>query len=224
MKKCMNCGYTANDIADFCSNCGANLNSQQAHQPQQVYPEQQAYPEQQVCQPQQSVNPVFIESDENVVATLGNGVLQNVLSGGGLSTINATLTDKRLYVSGKCLESIGLGWVYAKISRIIEVEDITGTGFVYVSKPSLLVIGIIFILSALITMSFDDLMPLAIILFIIAAILITAFFVTKKNVFQIEYAGGRIGFDVKWIKADVAANFQKKIHIVKKDRKKAEQN
>lgn len=117
---------------------------------------------------------------------------------------------------------MGLGWVYAKISRIIEVEDITGTGFVYVSKPSLLVTSILFIIGALVTMTMRDLLALTIILFVIAAILITAFFVTKKNVFQIEYAGGRIGFDVKWIKADVAANFQKKIHIVKKDRKKAE--
>lgn len=218
MKNCQKCGYTSNDNADFCTNCGASFSSQQAYQPQQGYPEQQVYQP----QPQQAASSVFIESGENVVATLGNGVLQNVLSGGGLSTINATLTDKRLYVSGKCLESIGLGWVYAKISRIIEVEDITGTGFVYVSKPSLLVTSILFIIGALVTMTMRNLLALTIILFVIAAILITAFFVTKKNVFQIEYAGGRIGFDVKWIKADLAANFQKKIHIVKRDRKKAE--
>ena len=227
MAVCPECGIELKEGATFCGKCGATINSEKVEAPIQPQMNQVA-----------AENPVFVESDEKTVSSIGNGVLKNLVTGGGLSSLNATLTDKRIYVSGKCLEHSGIGWRYSKVSRIIEVDEVSGTGFVYITKPFLMFMTILMflggIISTLVCLSVQQnadpmyvqntygnyIIPVA--FFIVAIIFFIAHFLTKKNIFQIEYAGGKIGFDVKWIRADVATDFQKQIHLVKKLKKEAD--
>lgn len=188
---CSECGIELKEGASFCGKCGAtiyNENVDSSNQPQM----NQTVP----------INPVFVEGDETAVASLGNGVLKNMVTGGGLSSLNATLTDRRLYVCGKCLDHTGLGWRYSKISRIIDVDDVTGTGFLYITKPVLMIFSILFaiggIISAIITASLaqdSSFMSgpssseasvatfFSVAFFIVAIVLFIMYFLTKKNIF-----------------------------------------
>ncbi len=225
MAFCPECNAELKEGASFCGKCGTTINNENVGTSNQPKMNHTA-----------PANPVFVEGDETTVASLGNGVLKNMVTGGGLSSLNATLTEKRLYVSGKCLDHTGLGWRYSKISRIIDIEDVTGTGFVYITKPILIFLAFILtfigVIGLIATSSGGSMMGIpsyssaaTIIPFlciIIGIIFFIIHFLTKKNIFQIEYAGGRIGFDVKWIRADVATDFQKQIHYVKKLKKEAD--
>lgn len=170
----------------------------------------------------------FVENDETAIATLGSGYLQNIVSG-NVSSIKAVLTQKRVYLCGKCLEKNGKIWSRRKISRIIEVEDITGTGFEYANNIIWLILGI-FIAAASVLLGI--ILGLAvyeeyfiILLFALASI---PFFIInvlqRRTLFQIEYAGGKIGFDVKWLNPQESMYFQRQIHLIKAKRKMITKN
>lgn len=203
MKKCPKCGENFNNDVDFCINCGIKL--QYANENQNIANNE-------------APEWIGIDMDERIIAKLGNGYFKNIITTGDVSKVNAILTKKRLYLSGKSYEiSKGILTSY-KVSKVINIEDITGTGFIYVSNIRLILFSILFFIAALITI--NSLSGLAIIFLLIALALFTAFFITQKSIFKIEYAGGSIGFDVKWLDVNESVIFQKKIYQVKDKRKK----
>lgn len=50
---------------------------------------------------------------------------------------------------------------------------------------------------------------------LVGAILLILYFFNRKTIFKIDYAGGSIGFDTRWIGPDEATNFQKNLRIYK---------
>ena len=167
---------------------------------------------------------MFVENDEYTISTLGSGVFQNVFSGAGAASVNGVLTQKRLYLSGKSLEKAGKSWHGVKISKIIEVEDITGTGFAYIGNVTAKVFAWIFVIvaaaSAMLCIVDKSMLTYMLIAIALAIISVVAYIRSRLTIFMVEYAGGAIGFDVKWLNSANTADFQRQIHLIKGKRRK----
>lgn len=168
----------------------------------------------------------FVDSDEYVVKTLGNGYLQNIVTTGNAASTTAVLTQKRLYFSGVCFEKSGRTWKKVKASKIIDLEDITGTGFTHEANMILLIFSVIFAvvaIAAIINISFGDDSGISSSIAVISFVLGLGFFIAREikkvTLFNVEYAGGKIGFDVKWLNVNVVSDFQKQIHRMKANKK-----
>lgn len=235
---CPECKSPCSENDEFCGECGCPLKENEADNSyvsvKEMYGDDRnaAVTSKSYANAQESVNSkvdkraknLFVDNDETSIATLGSGYLQNIVTKGGLSSIKAVLTQKRVYLSGKCFERTGKVWSKRKISRIIEVDDITGTGFEYVANIALIAIAIfILIASVIATIIGIAVMEEEGLLFLLCAALSIPFFIIytikRKTIFQIEYAGGKIGFDVKWLSANDSVYFQRQIHLIKERRK-----
>ncbi len=164
---------------------------------------------------------LLVDSDEEIVSTLGNGYITNMLIDNSVSRSKAMLTDKRIYFSGKCLVKYGRRWNVINESRIIDVQDVTGTGFVCTKNIKDVILAIFFLIAAIVFACIPyDLgegifVAPAIASFLLSIGFAVHFFLTRRTVFEIEYAGGRIGFDVKWLNTSQSIDFQKQVHAVK---------
>ena len=157
-----------------------------------------------------------VDKSEKVIATLGSGYISNIISNGSISSTSAVLTDKRVYCSGNMLIKDGKIWRKMKMSKIVEAVDITGTGFTYSSQVEWLAAIIIDIFLEIMILVLDMSTGFTNFLFIALAIVFgILFIVNKKTIFQIEYAGGIIGFTVNWFNPREMVNFQKQIHLIK---------
>ena len=162
----------------------------------------------------------FVDSDEYVVKTLGNGYLQNIVTTGSAANTTAILTQKRLYFSGTCYENKGLAFKKVKASKIIDLEDITGTGFLHKSHIVFLILAILCLMLAIgFASDFDDWGGLMILLLIAMVIFFLIWIFKRISLFTVEYACGKIGFDVKWLNINVISDFQKQIHRMKANKK-----
>lgn len=210
MKICSKCGKKYNNDLDYCITCGSKL--------QQVSQEEEKFIKENNLSENNSW--IGIDLDEKIIAKLGNGYFKNLITDGDISKVNAILTQKRLYLCGKSYDiSVSSGTLRSfKVSKVINIEDVTGTGFVYISNIMFILFAILFFIAALITMmSYGN---LALIFIFISIALLIAFGINQKSIFRIEYSGGSIGFDVKWLNAQESVIFQKKIYQVKDQRKK----
>lgn len=62
-------------------------------------------------------------------------------------------------------------------------------------------------------------------LLIVGIVCLCLYFIRKRTVFRIDYAGGNIGFDLRWITMEESENFQKVLRMCKDlDEQKAKQN
>lgn len=156
---------------------------------------------------------VFVEKSEVTVATIGNGLVLNVISGEGLKKEQAVLSDKRLYYNHR------KGIVDTTATReCVNVADITGTKITDNKQISLLIFaGLLFVIGLIISATssgfgggvwFGYLAGIAIVLVIV-------FFVTWNKYLDIEYPGGRIRLKVKKYGMKNIIAFQKSIYRVK---------
>ena len=222
MKVCPKCWRYNDDTSEKCIGCGESLvNIETINSVQYQNQTENSKVENKVNSVQNEPREwIGIDMDEIIVAKLGNGYFQNLITTGDVSKVNAILTQKRLYLSGKSYDiSVSKGILTSfRISKVINIEDVTGTGFVYINNIKFIFFAILFFLAALITMmSYTN---LALIFILISIALVIAFYINKKSIFKIEYAGGSVGFDVKWLNVNESIIFQKKIYQVKDQRKK----
>jgi len=89
-------------------------------------------------------NKIFASPAEKFVCTLGNSFAENFLASGSLKNGFAVLSDKRVYFKGICYISEGKKFIKRHEERIVDVKDVTGTGFIHTKSILLLVIAIIF--------------------------------------------------------------------------------
>ena len=172
----------------------------------------------------------FFSSDERQITTIGTGYMANFLSGGGAQRAGATLTNKRVYFSGK-VYSLRRGEVSAiKQRTIVNVRDITGVGYVRYDPIGLVVGGVFFfILGLIIFLSTGNQtrqgwgppvwepsgfgmfgIMMGILLLILG---IVFYFLSRMTLLSIEYAGGNIAFDAKWLQSNEADTFIRNIHL-----------
>lgn len=208
--RCPNCNAEHNET--FCPYCGysAQNYTQQHNQTHQNNQYTQYNPNY-----NNPYSNIVFDSREQVFSVLGNSYLQTFISTGTLGKAFALLSDKRIYFKGKCLMRIGSRWITSKEERVINVEDVTGTGFTIISQVFLLVFALIALLGGLSLMFDDDTLPIAFIFFFLGIISIIAYFISKKTIFEINYPGGGIAFNLKFIKKSEAEDFQRKVMLMK---------
>ncbi len=242
---CKTCGEPLADGAKFCGKCGAvvseaagdsrveqppgdmanRLKSYAAKAGEAFQP--QSEPQEQLMPTSSYSSKVFVEPDEQLQGTLGNGYLENLtLLGRRMKSCRALLTDRRIYFQGRLLTGQGKDLRHDICERIVDVEDITGTGFVY-SKPLGILASIIKLLVSVLAMllsngfgiirHFNNYEYVLSLMGIVVAILwiVISYLINRWTLFAIEYAGGIIKFDAQIIGLSAVRDFQKQIRRAK---------
>lgn len=168
---------------------------------------------------------VFVDPDERLISRLGGGWFVNLAVLGRFKSLNAILTDKRCYLQGNMYSADNKQLTQFKSEKIVNVEDINSTGFIYRRTLSYFIAGIIcailFLPCFMIAIASSNSLgsSIGIIGFPIMCILTPLFFVlyylSKKTYFYIEYPGGGINFEVRVMDYEQVKLFGKEIHRVK---------
>ena len=178
---CGNCGKQIDDSCNVCPHCGTRIEKDMVKEKDVTY------------------KVIFVEPDENYLGSLGNGYLNSFLTNKKIKRCIALLSDKRVYLRGNMVD-INSGKIERfNMQKTIDLEDITGTGFVY-SSPQVwkLVLAILTIWA------------------IIPAILLLVSYLKGRNtLFFIEYAGGCIKFDASIYGLAESQDFERQIRRAK---------
>ena len=184
---CGNCGKQIDDSCNVCPYCGTRIKQDTRIEKDVVKEKDDIY------------KVIFVEPDENYLGSLGNGYLNSFLTNKKIKRCIALLSDKRVYLRGNMVD-INSGKIERfNMQKTIDLEDITGTGFVY-SSPQVwkLVLAILTI-------------PV-----IIPAILVLVSYLKGRNtLFFIEYAGGCIKFDASIYGLAESQDFERQIRRAK---------
>lgn len=169
---------------------------------------------------------VIINPSETIVASLGNNYLQNMLATGSLGRSYTILTDRRVYFKGKFYNRYGARFIRSREERVVDLKDITGTGFEKISPYYMLLISLVSLLIAAVFfcfgLAFRNSRGNSIAFYILggfgvffALIWVVAFFTGRKTIFKIEYPGGNIGLDLRFISYNDASLFNRCIRNCK---------
>ena len=215
MKICPKCGEHNEDSAGVCTKCGEKLSDVQSSQ-DAIHTGNTAQND-----GQSSSVFSFIDEDEVLIADLAAGYMKNIITHKALFTSYAALTQKRLYISGKTYLLTGVMVKSMLESKIVNVEEITGTGFVRTKNLLLLFVAVVISLLAMLALLADEYEGIPIpLLLAAAAVAIAVFIASCKSLFRIEYSGGSMGFKIKWSNKKAAEDFQKEIIRTKEKRKR----
>jgi len=166
---------------------------------------------------------IFVDPEETMVAKLGNGFLANILIWKSVRKCSAILSDKRVYFKGRIYQVVNGKVNKTTCMQTVDVEDVTGTGFLFSNYPKWLAI-LEFILAILTVVGFGVdvsldtggifLIPFAG-LIVNGIVLAFKYILSKRTLFFVEYAGGKIMFDAALIGIADVNDFQKQIRRVK---------
>lgn len=182
---------------------------------------------------------LLIDPGENIEAVLGNNFAQTYLTTGTIGNGFAILSDKRVYFKGKCLYKSGKRYYASAEEKVLDLNDVTGSGFVKVNPVYLLVtgiiLGVVFLILLFISISTtvhavpehfvpntgdNPILAIIRILFIFAplvfsVVLIVSYYLRKRSIFKIDYAGGSVGFDLRLISYSEAEQFNRSLRTCK---------
>ncbi len=189
---CGSCGKEMEDTSEFCPYCGAMVEKEASAANNSKYAK------------------IFVEPNENYIVSLVNNYLNSFLTDKKIDCCIAFLSDKRVYLRGNMMDINSGKLERSNIQKTIDLEDITGTGFIYSSSQIWkLVLAVIFPIIGLIA-------PIAFITGIIASILLLVSYMKGRNtLFFIEYAGGCIKFDASIYGLAESQDFEKQIRRAK---------
>lgn len=194
MEFCGNCGKPLEENSTFCPYCGAAVEEDEPEGKEDPYAK------------------IFVEPDETCIASLGDGYVRSFLTSEKLKRCIAFLSEKRVYLRGNMINVNG-----GKVGRVnqqqtVDLEDITGTGFIYDSAAiwklfvgvMLCVIGAVFVVFGI-----------GVVGIIAGIFLIVSYFLGRHTLFFIEYAGGCIKFDASIYGLAESQDFEKQIRRAK---------
>ncbi len=178
---CGNCGRQIEDTSNVCPYCGTMVEKDTAAGDSKNY------------------RRIFVEPDEVYIGSLGNGYLNSFLTDRGMNQCIALLSDKRVYLRGNMIDINNGSIERFNMQKTIDLEDITGTGFVYAS-PQIwkLVLAVLTLFTI-----------------IIPILLVVSYFKNRDTLFFIEYAGGCIKFDASIYGLAESQDFEKQIRRAK---------
>ncbi len=152
----------------------------------------------------------FVSADEQEITRLSNSTVSNLLSGKGVSSDGAVLTNKRLYYNHKS------GIVNIRTQEeVVDVKDITGTKIANFNPLGILIFAALAVIAGIIGAIAGSEGGIFLIGLLVAVVLVGVYFFLKKSHLRVEYAGGAIYFSVKKYGKENVLRFQKDIHIAK---------
>lgn len=215
---CENCGKEIENTSKFCANCGAVVEKEALTPNDGVYTNMS----ENGMMTDSDFAGIFVEPDENYIGSLGDGYLNSFLTSKKIKQCIALLSDKRVYLRGNMIDMNGGKFSRTNIQKTIDVEDITGTGFIYVSAKLWKLILAILLGLLTILLGFIGLIDEVGVLFLPASaifiptiLLIVSYIKARKTLFFIEYAGGCISFDASIYGLVESQDFEKQIRRVK---------
>lgn len=228
---CTNCGKELPEEANVCPECGAkvdkplNLKNVKAYTEQKakqassnIQDKYQEYKEERnKAAEDKKTNPVsdiFARPDEQQIMMIEGGYIRNLFSGAGLSREVGVITDRRLYYRGKNYSRSGS----FKEDCTVDLQDITSTGFRYISSLSYIVIAVLHLIVGGIGMVVVPPLGCAVMLFSVLWLL--GYFLSKRTLFIITYGGGSLGMNVSFFGLNAIRVFDKNLHIAKEERLK----
>ena len=155
-------------------------------------------------------NSGLISEDEYIVATLSEGVVNNLVSGEGFKTERAVLTNRRLYYYHK----VGIFNSRTQDEKV-NVKDITGAKIITYDPVVFLIMSIIVFVALIIAALSKINIEVFIAFFAVGLAFYFVYLITKKSHLRIEYPGGVINFSIKKYKTEKVYWFQKCIYAVK---------
>jgi len=169
---------------------------------------------------------IFANPVERFVCVLGNNYAENFLANGTLENGFAILSDKRVYFRGTCFSRMGKKFTKTDEERILDIQDVTGTGFIHKNPLGLLMTAVIssvyafiWLMSAFSSAEWAVNHPvpgvMGVATIISAISFFIAYFVNRRSLFEIAFAGGAIAFDTSWLNKDEMQTFQRNIRLVK---------
>lgn len=175
---------------------------------------------------QKKLQNTFIEPDEQLLGKFGNGYFVNLLFN-NTKKCHALLTDKRIYLKGTFYSGGGKNILKTTEERTLDLEDVTGTGFIY-QKVSLIMLflsllfGIIEIIGipALIIDGEQEIVAVLVLCLPFTILLIMLTLKSRRIFFFIDYAGGRIKIDARLIGLSDVRDFHKQMRRAKDALKK----
>lgn len=154
----------------------------------------------------------FMSPNEKLVAVLGNSYLEKFFHSGKIENGFAVASDKRVYFQGKKYYLGEDGEIEENYnSRVVDLRDVTGTGFDSFVDNGWLYLGIgnsvlcILLLLAIIGI------PLG----FFAVYCFYRYYKSKHSFIIIQYAGGEIGYELKWFGNQEIELFQKQLRLAK---------
>lgn len=184
---CGNCGKQIDDSCNVCPYCGTRIKQDTRIEKDVVKEKDVTY------------KVIFVEPDENYLGSLGNGYLNSFLTNKKIKRCIALLSDKRVYLRGNMVD-INSGKIERfNMQKTIDLEDITGTGFVYSSPQVWKLVLAILIIPVIIP-------PI---------LLLVSYLKSRNTLFFIEYAGGCIKFDASIYGLAESQDFERQIRRAK---------
>lgn len=178
-------------------------------------------------------NPMFITPDEQQIAVLGQSYLRSMVTGGGLATGTCILTSKRLYFKGTCFTSNGKGFSKSSEDSIVDIKDITASGFSVSSNIAYFIFALVAVIFSITSIvdgidsndyyrsqwgmsgQGDTQIVIGIIGIIIALLAVFLFFVRRHKLYVISFAGGKLAFKASSYSTVELSNFQRMLRLVK---------
>ncbi|MCM1542542.1 MAG: zinc ribbon domain-containing protein [Blautia sp.] len=196
---CGNCGKQIEDSSNVCPYCGAVVKKEILAGNDNKYAK------------------IFVEPDENYIGSLGDGYINSYLTGKSIKRCIAFLSDKRVYLRGNMIDTNNGKFQRFNMQKTIDLEDITGTGFLYYNPLWKLILAIVLFLFALFIgiPSARYIPPLPVLPIIPAILLIVSYLKGRITLFSIEYAGGCIKFDASIYGLAESQDFEKQIRRAK---------
>lgn len=225
---CLKCGNPIEPGENICKMCGElltvneDVNVQRKQYTMQDY--KQHYMEQEYIHPFEDTqsqlqtekhmvpNTDFIDDEETVIASIGSGYRRESMSKSSPKTIGAVLTSKRVYLQGKMYQHNGHEWRQNKGQGIVDLGEITSTGFCHIGKLSYIAAAVCCLLLAIGAGIQKGPVAFIAICIIFGLISIGLFFLKRITLFKMTVGGGEIAFDTKWFEEQTMYEFQYKIH------------
>ena len=151
---------------------------------------------------------------EKMICILGNTYLQNYLSGSRIKQGFSVVSDKRVYFRGTAFELVSDKVHKTKVSTAVNIRDITGVNVTYISPIHYIIIGAILAVIGIVLAPFTAGIGL-LIGWVLAALCFLRYFFKRVTLLKVQYAGGAIGFDVKWFSVEESLTYQKSIFLAK---------
>lgn len=188
----------------FCMNCGTELIDG-------VCPKciQEANP---INRSEEKFKNFFMSPNEKLVAVLGNSYLENFFHSGNVKRGFAVASDKRVYFQGKKYYLGEDGEIEENYnSRVVDLRDVTGTGFDSFVDNGWLYLGIGNAVLSILLLIVIIGIPLG----IFAIYCFYRYYKSKHSFIIIQYAGGEIGYELKWFGNQEIELFQKQLRLAK---------
>lgn len=216
---CKNCGVEIPEGGGVCPKCG------QAAPPQSVGERMKDFygvlKDGQKEHGIQYVSDMFIDEAEVQLGIVGGGYLSNLVRNGVLGKSFCVLTDKRVYFKGKCFSKLSMGYLKTEEERVVDLKNITSSGFVYIRNYILLGLAVIFLILSICLLLLGiigggwDAFALFLVSAVLTAVLAVMYRFSKRVLYQVSYSGNSFTLRASNYGMDELRHFDKELRLAK---------